>query len=331
MGIPHFSALSEKRKNAFLANPSDFTFQEKIDGSNLKFKLDTAFPWAMRKTASGPVYKSPDEWGTDFWVTGFRASHAALIQSMHKLITTLGDVQIYNGGELLEMEMLFSDTPNTILYDHQCNHLVVYSPEPGHGFIDFTTVTLDNVPVTTDGFTIERTTKTYEFVIQSLDTDHVLMDIETDIYKLVEQYPKDEMPSHLVHYFSGPKSKSLISSNSVRPEGYVFRHKTEGWMFKLVDREWFTAQNTKNYLIRNKLFKSPRGHKQSVMDTFWANIAEGKPVSYAVDKATEKLEAAWGHYQATQEPHIHQRNLEAFASIRYQLRNYTINGVSNEQ
>ena len=106
-------------------------------------------------------------------------------------------------------------------------------------------------------------------------------------------------------------------------------------MFKLVDREWFTAQNTKNYLVRNKLFKSPRGYKQSVMDTFWACIAEGKPVSYAVDTATDKLDHTWQRYvdwdQATQEPHIHQRNLEAFASLRYQLRDYSINGVPNEQ
>jgi hypothetical protein len=57
-------------------------------------------------------------------------------------------------------------------------------------------------------------------------------------------------------------------------------------------------------------------------------------VDTSVTMALTQLDITWSLYnsdmQATQEPHIHQRNLEAFASIRHQLNQYAINGIPNE-
>jgi hypothetical protein len=334
MGIPHFSALSDKRKRIFLEEPGEFTYQEKVDGSNLKFKLDRSFPWAMRKTTNGQVYTKPEDWGTDFWVTGFRASHQALIDVLPDLIDQNRSFPIYNGGETLDMEMLFGDTPNTILYNDKVNHLVVFSPEPRNiskYFIGDAQVTLDDVPTTPDGFTIERVSKTYDFTITPLETEQgiALYDNNEYLFRKANELPLAYVSDLLVSELTPVKS-SFATVLDTRIEGLVFRH-SSGWMFKLVDRNWFTAQNTKNYLVRNQLFKSPRGHKKSVMDTFWTNVAEGKPLSYALDKTSEQLDIVWKQYvdvdHETQAAHIHKRNLEAFASIRHQLNDYAENGI----
>jgi hypothetical protein len=337
MSIPHFSALSNKRKQIFLDHPGDFECQEKIDGSNLKFKLDETFPWAMRKTVNGVVYKSPDDWGTDFWVTGFRAAHTALISMRHLLVKPYMMTSPYNGGEILDMELLFADSPNTIIYSKTVNNLVVFAPNPDNAFIASASISIDDVPFTTDGFTIRRETRNYEFNIRSLDQYSMPQSVQ--IVKVLEQarqMPLDEVGDFLVARIASDTS-SFSGSDLTYPariEGLVFKHVRDGWMFKLVDKLWFTAQNTKNYEVRHWLFKSPRRHKNSVMDSFWIQIENGHTVDSAASYALKRLDDKWSFYhpamQDTQEPHIHLRNLEAFASIRYQLQEYAKNGLPKD-
>jgi len=344
MGIPHFSALSDKRKKIFLANPEEFMVQEKIDGSNLKFKLDETFPWAMRKTVNGKVYTKPDDWGTDFWVTGFRAAHQAMINVRHMLVKPYMPVSPYNGGEILDMELLFADSPNTIIYSKNNNTIVVFAPESDNSFVTCTDVTVNDVPYTIDGFEIKRMSKTYGFTVISLDQERADIELVTEIEPgaLIDEarlLPLDTVGDFLVQELAcGPSSFSSwnrehMSDPPARKEGLVYKHDS-GWMFKLVDKQWFTAQNTKNYEVRHWLFKSPRGHKNSVMDAFWVHIANGHSVDSAVTLALKKLDAAWNCYhpamQDTQEPHIHIRNLEAFASIRHQLNQYAQNGIPDD-
>lgn len=156
-----------------------------------------------------------------------------------------------------------------------------------------------------------------------------LYDSNEYLFRQANELPLSQVGDLLVSELT-PLKSSFSKVLDTRIEGLVFRH-SSGWMFKLVDRNWFTAQNTKNYLVRNRLFKSPRGHKKSVMDTFWANVAEGKPLSYALDKTYEQLNSVWKQYvevdNETQAEHIHKRNLEAFASIRHQLKEYAENGI----
>jgi hypothetical protein len=337
MGIPHFSALSDKRKKVFLEHPEDFIYQEKVDGSNLKFKLDESFPWAMRKTVNGKVYTKPDDWGTDFWVTGFRAAHQAMINVRHMLVKPYMLGSPYNGGEILDMELLFADSPNTIVYSEDHNTIVIFSPPGATSFVTGTYVTLNDVPSTTDGFTIQRSSKEYEFTIVSLDKNPVdeLEIEEFSIFDKARQMPLQWVGDFLVDKLANDTSSfsGVNLATPARMEGLVFKHK-DGWMFKLVDKKWFTAQNTKNYEVRHWLFKSPRGHKNSVMDSFWAYRANGHSVDVAVTMALKRLDEKWGFYhpamQGTQEPHIHLRNLESFASIRHQLYDYAKNGIPDD-
>jgi hypothetical protein len=332
MSIPHFSSLSAKRKQFVFDHFDEFQVQEKIDGSYLKFKNDTGFYWATRKGSNSPIYKSPDEWGADFWVTGFRAAHTALIQSLpafHDNYFNWGP--LYPSGVLLELEVVFADTPNTIFYSDK-NHLIIHTPVGQFAYALTQTVTLSDVPVTDDGYTIKRISKTYDFEITNLAYHDNITMLGSGLIKRGFINNVDELEQGLLHHVQ--TSLSVLSgAGAARMEGLVFKHQ-DGWMFKIVDKQWFTEANKQNYAFRNTLFKSPRGFRNSLMDRFYDMLAKGTDAKIAASEALKQLDVEhqlymkWDHSRL--EAFVHKRNLEALASIRAQLNNIAVNGLPNE-
>lgn len=326
MSIQHFSALSNKRQQEFIKYPERFMVQEKIDGSNFKFKFDDAFPWATRKTKSGPVYTTPDEWGFDAWVTGFRAAHTFMIQCIEpmKHMNRALNQPFLPEGTMLESELLFADTPNTIIYDNEVSHVIVYDPVAWGSYTITDLVQLNDVPYTDDGYTILRTSKQYRFSLNLLKTKPTfLIDFESDEYR---SYTAEETEAYFIKKLQHTVSEYSSDALTARVEGMVVKHKDDKWMFKFVDRDWFTETNKRNYKIRGDLFKSARGHKHSLMDSFWDDIKQGHKQSFAAKNALVQLDTMFEMYlkydQQKEEAHVHKRNLMAFASIRAQLNDY---------
>jgi hypothetical protein len=333
MGIPHFSALSDRRKKIALDHIEDFQVQEKLDGSYLKIKNDEAFPWAVRKGGkNAPIYTCPDEWGTDFWTRGFRASHAAFIEALPRINYPHWNYPdaFYPPGVMLEMEMLFSDTPNTIDYG-PINRLIIHTPVALAAYHFSTSIELDDVPYTDDGYTIKRTRKRYEYDITNLDfLDGMIPHLKGEM-NMGYITTVDDLEHEILHMVQ-TNCSNFSPGHFMRMEGMIFKHK-DGWMFKVVDRNWFTEQNKKNYAFRNGLFRSPKGIKNSLMDRFYAAAANGDPKVAAWNSLKEldvefKLYHDWDRHNY--QPNTHLRNLESLASLRAQLNDIAKNGMPDE-
>jgi hypothetical protein len=331
MSIPHFSDLSKKRQQIFIENLNDFTVEEKIDGSNFRFKLDFEFPWACRKTSNN-VYHTPEDWGNDMWVTGFRAAHKLMTENMHHLKDFAGIGEIYPFGSTLNSELLFVDSPNTLIYGKHTSSLIIYEPFRKESFCMCATVNLSDVPYTTDGYEIKHTGRSYEFaVMNTVLADDVLEDLKYDF-----EGPETAEAVHdfiLKNYVQDYPSDYTNDGVFTPIEGLVFKHK-DGWMFKVVDRDWFTAKNKQNYILRNSLFKSPRGHRKSLMDLFWDEIKSGSDAKTVATKYLVKLDVIlneyWLNLYMKYEDHIHMANLRALASLRSELLKIEMNGLPND-
>ena len=313
MSIPHFDKLSIKRQQIFLNNPEQFTCQEKADGSNLFIGRKDGKLWVSRKSAKDPIYM-PEEWGDPFWVQNFRNAHTALL-------AIEPDLRIRFGEEFeLEAEILSQEYPNTIDYQHSMNRVVVFKPEVDK--LDVRVRTHVSVPYTENGITMNVRYDALDWQVTGLPSipQSEWLDVVRECSK-----PDPNMSTYerlikeLVQQRHSVFSDSTTSH--VKIEGLVFRH-TDGWMLKLVDREWFTKLNTDNYRFRKLLFRSPGAKGDSVMDVFT------RESEHDLETAAQKAYMMVLHYQEAYEQgyHIkesfswvHRRNLEAIYSVKHQM------------
>ena len=137
----------------------EFEITEKVDGANLWMGLDVEgnFYTSRGKKEGGEFYNQND-WGNAFKDTGFKSAHAALerkVPEMKKAGLSAGDV--------VEVEVLFGDKPNTIPYwPNQIIFLRRIQGDPDiEGIANAlegkrSEVQVNNVPFTNDGEIIER-------------------------------------------------------------------------------------------------------------------------------------------------------------------------------
>ena len=333
MSISHFSDLSKKRQQIFIDNTEDFTVEEKIDGSNFRFKLDFEFPWACRKTSNGAVYHTPDDWGTDMWVTGFRVAHQLMSNSLAHFKDFVHIGELYPFGSTLNTELLFVDSPNTLIYGTETSAIIIYEPYRDSSFCMHIPVQLDNVPYTIDGHDIKYEKKSYEFVVMNNRKAEPLIN-DLQIAKTGIKFDAESIEEYLMkHWVQNYHSEYTMDRVQTRAEGLVFKHK-DGWCFKLVDREWFTKKNKENYVLRNTLFKSPRGVRSSFMDRFWNDVKSGSDAKTVATSYLNELDDIlvdyWTNQYSKYDSHIHLANLRALASIRKQMNDIEKNGISNE-
>jgi hypothetical protein len=304
MSIKHFHALSEKRRNIFLSEPENFKCSEKLDGSNFIFGMTDDSLWAARKNLSEKFYSS-SEWPDQMWAQNFKFTHMAL-ENMRD------DIKCSKTGDFVAYcEILSPRYPNTILYGEHGTQLVVYNgPQLLTGYTSFPIELLTSF----DGRTIKR--------IQTIETTKLLGEktsglSATSIAKSLDGLSFDDQLLQI----RGMLRQSTSVYNTARPEGFVLTH-TDGWSFKLVDTEWFTEMNTRNYELRRKLFRTPRNTSNSVMDQFTRNTNQGMALSEAAAIAIAQLDQILEDYQKVDdaiEGHVHQRNLDATASLYHQL------------
>lgn len=311
MSIPHFDKLSAKRQQIFLNYPEQFTCQEKVDGSNLFIGRTNGQLWVSRKSAKDPIYM-PEEWGNPFWVQNFKQAHEALQQLEYSLVASLGE------EFELEAEILSKEYQNTVDYQNSMNRIVIFKPEVDVWFKAHISAI---VPYTICGNILSARYEPLEWLVTGLPsipqsewvdvvrecskTDPNMSTYERLIEKLVQ-------PRHSVF--------SDCTTSHVKIEGLVFRH-TDGWMLKLVDREWFTKLNTDNYRFRKLLFRSPGAKGSSVMDVF-TRESENDIIA-AAQNALDRvitLQEAYLVLNQGNSPWVHRRNLEAIYSVKHQMQ-----------
>ena len=312
MSIPHFDKLSIKRQQIFLNHPEQFTCQEKADGSNLFVGRTDGKLWVSRKSAKDPIYM-PDEWGDPFWVQNFKNAHNAFRCVEQKLVRTFGE------EFQLEAEILSKEYPNTIDYQHSMNQIIIFKPEVD---VLFKVITETLVPHTDNGSTMYMSDESQSWLITGLPSIHQSEWID----KVREcSKPDTNMSTYerLIKELVQPRHSILSDSTTshVKIEGLVFRH-TDGWMLKLVDREWFTKLNTENYRFRKLLFRSPGAKGDSVMDVFTRDSEND--IEIAAQKAymmVLHLQEAYeeGYHIKEQFSWVHRRNMEAIYSVKHQM------------
>lgn len=160
-----------------LKNIEQFEITEKVDGANLWMGLDMAGNFfTSRAGKGGEHYYSADDWGGDFKDTGFKSAHAAL-ENKAEILKSNG----LNPGDIVEVEILFGDKPNAIPY--WPNQIIFLRGIQGDPNIEELAnalegkkvqVTVDDVPYTEDGETIDRKNEehTWSFSrVQTYDPD----------------------------------------------------------------------------------------------------------------------------------------------------------------
>ena len=312
MSIPHFDKLSIKRQQIFLNHPEQFTCQEKADGSNLFVGRTDGKLWVSRKSAKDPIYM-PDEWGDPFWVQNFKNAHTAFKYIEQKLVRTFGE------EFQLEAEILSKEYPNTIDYQHSMNQIIIFKPEVD---VLFKVITETLVPHTDNGSTMYLSDESQSWLITGLPSIHQSEWIDK-VHECSKPDPNMSTYERLIKELVQPRHSILSDSTTshVKIEGLVFRH-TDGWMLKLVDREWFTKLNTENYRFRKLLFRSPGAKGDSVMDVFTRDSEND--IEIAAQKAymmVLHLQEAYeeGYHTKEQFSWVHRRNMEAIYSVKHQM------------
>lgn len=143
-----------------LTNIDKFVMSEKIDGSELCFGFDENNKFfTSREYKSGKRYYNDSDWPKLFWTTGFRSAHNYLKDFAHVFHNYI------KPGQLIEVEVLFGNLPNTVDYDLEGINRIVFLRGINCN-IDFTELHkelgyrpkhlwLKDVPVTHDAWTIE--------------------------------------------------------------------------------------------------------------------------------------------------------------------------------
>jgi hypothetical protein len=304
MSIQHFNQQSLKRQRAFLEHPEEFVCQEKIDGTHLNVICDNG---VISIKHNKKVYRNVADWEINFWTSQFREAHLLVLQAQANLIAQ------YGNDFDLHCEILSPHYPNTVKYDTDVNRLVIFQPD---NIVFHTTGHIANFqyPVTADGVTTTMETRSSDWEIISLPeipqlswTPHVHMLVNADPYtQLMEKLIKGRT--------------SMFGKGDI--EGLVFRH-SSGWQFKLVDRDAFTAQNTRNQALRRKLFRSPFMRDNTIMDQYMRDsVIDVKLAATTALNAVETLFAAYKADTSNEQldEWVKLKNLEAIVSVRNQLQ-----------
>lgn len=312
MSIPHFDKLSAKRQQIFLTHPEQFTAKEKVDGSNLFIGRSNGQMWASRKSAADPIYL-PEDWGNPFWVQNFKNAHKAVLQLEAQFVVAFGE------EFQLEAEILSNEYPNTINYQHTKNQIVIFKPDVD---VYFETTTQTYVPYTEDAVTLHVRSSDLDWVVTGLKTIPQSEWVHA-VKVCSEPVPNRSTYERLIETLVQPRQSVFSDSlnSHVRIEGLVFRH-TDGWMLKLVDREWFTKQNTDNYRFRKLLFRSPGAKGTSVMDVFTReceNDIEAAAKNAYIAAMHLQDEYEMGLHIRSDAKWVHRRNLEAIYSVKHQM------------
>ena len=304
MSIQHFNQLSRKRQRAFRNNPEQFTCQEKIDGTYLNIQCEKG---AISSKHNKKVYRNLADWEINFWTSQYREAHLLALVCKADLIAQ------YGNDFDLHCEILSPLYPNTVKYDTDVNRLVIFKPD------DVTFRTTGHVanftyPTTTDGVTTTTHTRSADWEIISLP------EIPRNQWEnLVQSLHPDFMYETMIERLVQPR-QSMFGAGKI--EGLVFRHES-GWQFKLVDRDAFTARNTRNQALRHKLFRSPFMRDRTIMDQYIEDSLVD--VTQAAIKAQQAVNTLFEEYKADPsndelDDWVKSKNLEAIASVRNQLQ-----------
>ncbi|NJO63710.1 MAG: hypothetical protein HC836_37640 [Richelia sp. RM2_1_2] len=222
-GITHIEELPIDEFIQAIKNLNMYEITEKVDGANVQFGIDNNGKFfTSREGKGGNRYYSVADWGNKFWETGFKSAHSALEPIAKKVLKP---------GETVEAEILFGELPNTVPYSGDKNQIILLRPIEGTPNIEriadklegyTTTITLDKVPYTEDGETIQyrpeehvwTITKTPYVPSESLTKQEATTEITKRIKEL-EAYLKQEIQ---IDSISMPIPELLAIKFNQRPE-----------------------------------------------------------------------------------------------------------------
>lgn len=325
MSIKHFANLSQKRLTEFLEHPERFTYQEKLDGSNFLVGSTDGKIWTSRKNGKDRYY-SPDEWPKQPWANQFRIAHLLvdMVWKFYTGFTVLGDTI---PDTLYECEILSTNRGNTVRYFDRHSYawfdsikLVIFNitlEDDKFDWLNRASAASSTVEIytTNDGFTVIHSTTTCGMGIGELQTkNHILTP------DLFEGLTLEEQEKVLLDTFVRGNQGDYQADQI---EGVVFKHTTDNWLFKVVDRADFTARNKANNSFTSQLFRTPRRLSNSVADQLERDLSSGMNVSLAVNLARSRAHKVYADYLETLDLsigfHRHMRNMEAMASFLTEL------------
>lgn len=165
MGIVHFEDQPINEFIHSINNIHKLVALEKLDGSNLQIGKDETgkiFLSREQKGTQSDRYYSPDDWGNDFWSTGFRSAHYAVLRA-RKFIN-----QHLQSGDIIDCEVLYGPQPNAIIYSDTHNYIIFLRAYEGNPNIDRLKDVLENINIkvtvpdvmfTDDGLSISKKTE----------------------------------------------------------------------------------------------------------------------------------------------------------------------------
>lgn len=109
--IPHVEDLNALKLSDFITNPKAYQIQEKIDGTALRFGIDLGELYTSRggKGSDEKIF-DPADWGTSGAANVYRSAHNALEANEQSI------KKILNDGDEIDLEILYGDQPNVIIY-----------------------------------------------------------------------------------------------------------------------------------------------------------------------------------------------------------------------
>lgn len=320
MSIKHFANLSQKRRTEFLDHPERFKCQEKIDGSNFIVGMTDGRLWTSRKSGTQRYYEL-DDWPNLPWTRQFRAAHWTCSE-IFKMRKSLGTAP--TDDFVLNCEILSRDYPNTVKYYHSISSnnpksdhltLVVFDNPEDHDWLVQSSAGASVPSMSTqDGISLAECQYTFDIFVTALATKWCIHSAD-----LLDDRTVEEQERALLDLYMVPLDKGQFSADRI--EGLVFRHITDGWMVKLVDRADFTARNKANNNFTPKLFRTPRRLSNSVADQLERDLFDGVEQRKAVDLARSRAYKVFAEYLKDPDTCYsrHVRNMEAMASFLTEL------------
>lgn len=308
MSIPHFKNLSAKRKDVFINHIDEFTFQEKLDGTNLIFGRTEGRFWTARKNTKEKFY-SPEEWGDKLWVQNFVSAHKGLETVERQLVIQLGEEFVCHA------EILSDIYPNTIKYypPGSISQIVIFNHKLMHDIHTHCKVNIRSAA--SDAIEIEESIVNFVWEIKSLKS-RPAGEFANTIRNCAEL--GDEMDLMIEAMLTTRISDYGHSACPI--EGLVFTHQ-DGWMTKVVS-PWFQERNREQYEFRRKLFKTPGAKSDSLIDQYTRDLNNGLPEDQAKLQAFMRLMIIREEYLEGDHPSglTHWRNLDALASLYHELK-----------
>lgn len=118
-GISHIEDLAIADFIATIKNIDKLQATEKLDGAQLYFGIDENNQFfTSREGKRGQRYYSAEDYGNDFWVSGFKSAHTALHLKLNLI------KQIVKPNNTIEIEVLYGPQPNAIPYSSDTNYIV---------------------------------------------------------------------------------------------------------------------------------------------------------------------------------------------------------------